>query len=667
MTQTSVNPRGDTGPAAVHPLAALTASEITTVTDLLRTVGALDDQGRVLTVSLVDPGRRALAEGTAVRMARAVVAPGPEPEVDEVDVRLDGTPTVVSRRHLSGVRPVLSFEESVVAIDVLQHHPDWIAAMHRRGITDLDQVQIDPWPAGSLGNRWEEGRRLCRCLAYWREDPADNGYARPIEGVIGFVDMGRAEVLEVLDLGVVPLPPGNGRYRAADVATRPPLAPLHITQPDGPGFTVDGNLVRFGPWSLRVTMDPLEGLVLHTVTYDDHGRCRRVLHRASISEMVVPYGDPGPLHGWKSAFDAGEWGLGRMTNSLALGCDCLGEIRYLDAAFANERGGAYVVPNAICLHEEDFGMLWKHVDHLGAGSEVRRSRRLVLNHVATVGNYDYGFSWYLYLDGTIELQVKLTGILSTMAIPPGAPAPPYASPIAPQLAAPVHQHLFCARLHMDIDGADATVVEVDAVADPPGPDNPWANAFRAVETPLRTERQARRRADPLRSRTWHVRSTTARNALGRPTAYKLVPGPNPVLLADATAPVARRAGFATEHLWVTVDHPAERRAAGDHPNQYPGTDGLARWTEADRPVADADVVLWHTFGVTHVPRPEDWPVMPVEMTGFHLVPAGFFDGNPALDLAPPDTSCHSHPASGSPAPEPDAAGPAPTSSSDLST
>ena len=139
--------------------------------------------------------------------------------------------------------------------------------------------------------------------------------------------------------------------------------------------------------------------------------------------MVVPYGDPSPLHGWKNAFDAGEWGLGRMTQPLTLGCDCLGEIRYFDATLATEHGKPWVIENAICMHEEDYGILWKHVDLWGGRGEVRRSRRLVVSFISTVGNYEYGFFWYFYLDGNIQLEVKLTGIVSPMAIVPGTPPP----------------------------------------------------------------------------------------------------------------------------------------------------------------------------------------------------------------------------------------------------
>ncbi len=194
-------------------------------------------------------------------------------------------------------------------------------------------------------------------------------------------------------------------------------------QPDGVSYTLEGNFLRWQRWSMRLSMDPLEGLVLHTVGYEDGDVVRPILHRAAISEMVVPYGDPGPMHGWKNAFDVGEWGLGRMANSLTRDCDCLGEITYLDATLCSEHGMPHVVENAICIHEEDYGILWKHNDMNTGHVEVRRSRRLVVSFIATVGNYEYGFYWYFYLDGTIQLEVKLTGIMSTQALAEGEDTP----------------------------------------------------------------------------------------------------------------------------------------------------------------------------------------------------------------------------------------------------
>jgi primary-amine oxidase len=259
----------------------------------------------------------------------------------------------------------------------------------------------------------------------------------------------------------------------------------------------------------------------------------------------------------------------------------------------------------------------------------------VVSSIATVGNYEYGFYWYFYLDGSMQLEVKLTGIMSTMAFDPSSGAPSHGNVIAPGLAAPHHQHLFCVRLDMDVDGPINEVHEVDVVADSVGDENPLGNAFRPREMRLENERDAQRVVDPSRSRTWKIVNPTVQNSLGQSVAYKLVPGSTPTLLADPSSSVGRRAAFATRNLWVTPYEPSERRAAGPHPNQSSGTDGLPRWTAAGRSLVDADVVLWYTFGVTHVARPEDWPVMPVEYAGFQLVPFGFFDRNPALDVPAP--------------------------------
>ena len=628
--------------APTHPLEVLTVSEIDAAVAAVRATGRLTDAARFAAVVLDEPTKDELAAfdgGDAVaRRLRLTIVPGPKCQVivAVVDVR---TAEILAWDEVEGVRPALLFEESFGAILALHEHEGFRAAMAARGIDDLSKVQIDPWPTGAFGIAIEEGRRIARCIAFYREEPTDNGYARPIEGVVAWVDLGTGEVLDVVDHGIVPLPPERGSYYPEEVgALRTDLRALDISQPEGASFTVDGNLVRWQKWSLRVSLDPHEGLVLHTVGYDDDGRTRSILHRASISEMVVPYGDPGPLHGWKNAFDAGEWGLGRMANSLTLGCDCLGEIVYFDAVTADEQGNATTIPNVICLHEEDYGILWKHQDLHGGRTEVRRSRRLVISSIATVGNYEYGFYWYLYLDGSIQLEVKLTGILSTQAVD-GDGASPFSRAIAPGLAAPLHQHLFCARLDFDVDGPGNEVHEVDVEALPTGTDNPWGNAFTVRSTRFEREQQARRKVDPSRSRTWRVVNPASRNRLGEPVAYKLIPGAAPTLLAHPDSSIGQRAGFATENLWVTPWAPDERRAAGDHPNQHAGGDGLPRWTAADRSLVDADVVVWHTFGVTHVPRPEDWPVMPVEYAGFLLTPSGFFDANPALDVPPPPSHC----------------------------
>jgi len=257
-----------------------------------------------------------------------------------------------------------------------------------------------------------------------------------------------------------------------------------------------------------------------------------------------------------------------------------------------------------------------------------------VSFIATVGNYEYGFYWYFYQDGTIQLEVKLTGVISNGAEPPGA-RPRWGELVAPQVYGPIHQHFFNARLHMMVDGRGNSVYEVNTVADPPGPDNPHANAFHAEATLLRSEAHAQRIIDPLAGRFWKVINPSVTNRLGDPVGYKLVPGENVLPFARPEAQVTRRAGFMTKHLWVTRFDPRERYAAGDYPNQHPGGAGLPSYVQDDAPLENTDVVVWYTFGAHHVARPEDWPVMPVTYIGFTLKPVGFFDRNPALDVPRP--------------------------------
>jgi primary-amine oxidase len=507
-------------------------------------------------------------------------------------------------------------------------------------------VMIDPWSIGYNGpqDAADQGRFL-RPLTWVRQgDPDDNGYARPVEGLIVLFDLDRMEVVDIEDHGVVSLPPRSGNYTAEGIrdaanvphfpgGPRQDLKPVEITQPDGASFTVDGHEVRWQKWRFHVGFTPREGLVLHLVSHENDGTLRPLIYRASLTEMFIPYGDPSPTQYRKNVFDMGEYGIGVLANSLELGCDCLGEIHYFDAYLNDNDGHPQLIKNAICLHEEDHGMLWKHADWRTGKTEVRRSRRLVISLIATVGNYEYGYFWYLYQDGTIEYEIKLTGVISTGAVPEGH-KPAHGVMVAPQVYGPHHQHIFCVRLDMTVDGPQNTVYECDSVALPPGPDNPYGNAWVVRQTPLRSESEAQRLADGRAARYWKIINPNRRNAVGEAVAYRLVPQDSVLPFGQPDTYVMRRAQFAAKHLWVTAYDPDQRFPAGEFPNQHPGGDGLPAWTAADRPLENTDLVLWHTFTAHHVVRPEDWPVMPVTRVGFQLRADGFFDGNPALDVAP---------------------------------
>ena len=631
-------------PTLGHPLDPLTAEEIESAVAILRAERSLNDGIRFETVTLNEPPKDAVlafAEGDAItREAFLIVFDNGTSETHEAVVSLTAG-EVTSWRHIPGVQPRITLDEFTECEEAIKADPDFIEALARRGITDIDLVMVDPWTAGNFGIKDEEGMRLSMARCWLKTSANDNGYARPIEGLIPVVNLNGMEVVRVEDHGIVPLPPNDGNYAAEFIPRfRQDLKPLEITQPEGPSFQVEGNKVLWQKWSLRVGFTPREGLVLHGVGYEDKGRARPIMYRASLSEMVVPYGDPRPHNFRRNAFDVGEYGIGMLANSLVLGCDCLGEIYYFDAVLNDSRGQVMNIHNAICMHEEDFGILWKHTDWRTGQAEVRRSRRLVISFVATVGNYEYGFFWCFYQDGTIEYQIKLTGIIHTSAVPPGE-TPKYGTLVAPQLVGPIHQHLFNMRLDMSVDGQRNSVYEVNTVREPRGPDNPQGNAFYAQQTLLATESEAQRVIDPMSARYWVVVNPSAHNALGQPPGYKLMPGENVLPFPDDEASVTKRAGFTKNHVWVTPYARDEMAAAGDYVNQHPGGDGLPTWTQANRNVENTDVVLWHTFGLNHSTRPEDWPVMPVAYTGFTMKPVGFFDMNPALDV-PPSASNNGH-------------------------
>jgi primary-amine oxidase len=623
--------------ATRHPLDALDPADIEAAVAAVRNDKRFAESVRFVSVSLNEPSkevvRRWRAGDAPVREAFVVLLDGATGRAYEVVVDLTAGAVRRYDTLAEGVQPSIMGVEFGEVAEAVRRSPAFREAMKKRGIEDLSLVMVDAWSAGNYGNEPPEdkGKRLVRALCWVRSDPADNGYAHPIENIVAVVDLNRKELLRLEDHGVVPVPPRPGHWaRAFHKATRTDLKPLEVAQPDGSSFAVRGNAVDWQKWSFRVGFNSREGLVLHTLGYEG----RPVLYRASIAEMVVPYADPKASSYHKNVFDLGEYGLGLTANSLAIGCDCLGTIRYFDGHMADNQGGVVTIKNAICVHEEDAGMLWKHTDPGANQSEVRRSRRLAVSTVATVGNYDYGFYWYLYQDGSIQMEVKLTGIVNTTALVPGE-APRHGTEIAPGLNAPYHQHYFNARLDFSVDGEDNTVEEVNTRSAPPGPDDPFGSGFVVETTPLLKESEAARNTNPGSARFWRIVNPARKNGMGRPVAYRLCPGETTRPFARPDASLLRRAAFITRTLWVTPFDAAERFPAGDYPNQHPGGDGLPRWTKADRDLAGRDLVLWYTFGQTHVPRLEDWPVMPVSSVGFTLRPDGFFDRNPALDLPPP--------------------------------
>ncbi|MFD1213169.1 primary-amine oxidase [Arthrobacter sp. GCM10027362] len=631
--------------ASAYALA--TAEEIIRVRQILADAGLAGGNIRFAYLGLVDPPRRSAEDGAGPvqRRFRAFLhdISGGAPKDVTVSVT-EGRVESVRELHTgeTGELPVLE-EEFAVVEEILARDERWLKALADRNL-DVAKVRVAPLSAGVFEYPEEKGRRILRGLAFYQDFPEDSAWAHPVDGLVAYVDIVNKSVDQVLDFGPVPVPAEHGNYTDPELTgpLRETQKPISITQPEGPSFTVTGgNHIEWEKWSFDVGFDVREGVVLHNIAFQDGDRKRSIIKRASIAEMVVPYGDPSPVRSWQNYFDTGEYLVGQYANSLELGCDCLGEITYLSPVIADGFGNPREIRNGICMHEEDWSILAKHSDLWTGINYTRRNRRMVVSFFTTIGNYDYGFYWYLYLDGTIEFEAKATGIVFTSAYP--GKGYRYASEMAPGLGAPFHQHLFSARLDMALDGFANRVEEEEAVRVPVSGENPRGNAFTRKRTVLRTESEGVREADMAAGRTWHISNPQSLNRLGEPVGYKLYPQGQPMLLADPGSSVAKRAAFATKDLWVTRFAEEERYPTGDFVNQHAGGAGLPAYIQQDRSIDGEDIVVWHTFGLTHYPRVEDWPIMPVDTVGFKLRPDGFFDRSPVLDVPaskPAGGHCH---------------------------
>lgn len=625
-----------------HPLDPLEANEITHVTDIIRAYKGAPANPLFPVVALAEPPKTEVLAYRASkpfrREAQVVVYDRKQNRTYEAIVDLRQGKVSSWRALLAGTQPLLLISEYELVPRIVKADPRFVEAMKKRGITDLARVAVDTWATGTYTSKNTQGARLVRAITYLKDDGI-NFYARPIEGVTAIVDVNAERIVDFIDTGVVPVSTARAELDEKSLGTRP-LKSIEITEPEGVNFELRGHEVSWQNWSFHWAMHPREGLVIQDVRYRDGKALRPVMYRGSISEMVVPYGDPEQHWIWRNAFDEGEYGIGRLASPLEPAQDATKNAVFFDVPFADDVGKAYVLPRAVGLYERDGGILWKHYDINSNINQTRRARELVIFFVAVIGNYDYAINWIFRQDGSIRVECDLTGIMLAKGVSAksatdthGAAAHDiaHAHLVAPLVAAPHHQHFFNFRLDLDPDGTRSQVFEMNTRPAKPSVDNA-GNVIEMSETPLSHETIAQRDLDLSLARKWRVGAAGKRSALGYQPSFLLAPGGNSIPYLAAETPTRKRAPFLNHHLFVTRYKEGERHSAGWYPNQHPGGTGLDSFIRDDEPLDGQDVVLWYTMGLTHVPRPEEWPVMPVHTLSFELLPVGFFNQNPALDV-----------------------------------
>lgn len=648
---TTLRAQDRTGSA--HPLDPLNNAEIEVAVEVLRAAGKLTEDVFFPVIALREPEKKvvlAFEPGLPIRREASIVVLDRQANQTYESVVDLTERSLRFWKAVPNAHPAVLIDEYAVVGTIVRKDAKWQAAIRRRGITDFGQVYLDCWAPGHVVLPGSEDARLMRVLSFMK-GTATNQYGRPIEGLVATVNLQTGKVVDLLDTGSLPVPTETFTDFFDPAVIGPPRAMpggLTTIQKDGQGFQVRGHEITWQNWRFRYAIHPREGLVLYTVGYRENEKLRPILYRASVAEMVVPYADPSAAWNWRSAFDQGEYGLGRTCNSLQLGGDVPENAVLRDAVFANDRGAPYVHPAAVAIYEQDGGLLWKHFDPDSGKTAIRRARKLVISYTTTIGNYDYALDWTFHQDGSLEVGIHLTGILLGKGVVPQTcenckelvAAKSEIEPKGDQrfgtlvdeaVVATNHQHLFNFRMDFDIDGTGNSVAETRVRGLPAGPENPLGNAFIHVEKPLRIESQARadlNLADHLR---WKVFNPNVHNARGHLSGYLLEPGSNSVAYATPESLVRKRAGFINHHLWTTRYRNDESHSAGEYPRQQAVGEGLPQWS-ADESLENQDVVLWYTLGVTHIPRAEEWPVMPAAHAGFRLIPAGFFSRNPALDV-----------------------------------
>lgn len=573
-----------------------------------------------------------------------------------------------------GTQPGLAPEEVSEAEEIMRNDPRVQEAARQVGV-EPENLYADGWSIG-YDDRFPSSMRLQQCLVYARKSEHENLYAHPMDfyvvldsnakkvlsidfprhrgpssndeipdGRPGPATMDIDEALGFAERKRIPPPMQSFDYLPdlmADDSSMPPLRkdlkPLHVVQPEGVSYTLRGNEVSWQKWNFHVGFHPRDGLVISTVTYNDAGEIRPLFYRMSVAEMVVPYGETIHPHPRKFAFDVGEYGMGTLSNSLELGCDCLGTISYMDGTYVGIEGKPVTIKQCICIHEEDAGIAWKHTDYRPGGkSRSARARKLVIQMICTIANYEYIYNYNFYTDGSVQLEVRLTGVLNLYLKHEGEKeANPYGVEVAPQVTAQVHQHLFSLRLDPMIDGVENTVMQSDIVQtqhQTGHADNHLGNGFGVKQSAI--DKAGGYEWDRDAQRVWSIANTNRKHyASGKAVSYKIHTRDYTPLALRKDSMVGKRAEFATKSLWVTKFDEEQLYPSGKYVPQQRDTasDSLGNWARDGHKVDDEDLVVWLTFGVTHVPRPEDFPVMPVEHLSVWLKPANFFKMNPAHDL-----------------------------------
>ncbi|QXD22696.1 hypothetical protein F7C95_12150 [Opitutia bacterium ISCC 51] len=627
---------------AQHPLDPLRWEEYWTVSKSLHEAGHYDKDTILSSINLLEPKKDVVLKwkpGKSIPRSAMVIVRKEEKTYRAI-VDLNKA-AVTEWTLLERIQPMWNGSDYGSMEDKLMEHPEVVAALERRGYSDLTFISSSTLPLGPMGIKEEEGRRIGHAV-FFEYRGERTGWHREIDGLVAVVDLNSEEILRVDDEGAVPTPDISMDYDRGSIGkAREVPGPIFIQQPLGPGFKIDGHIIEWQNWRFHVRPDVRLGMILSDVTYQDGDDMRKVMYQGSLSEIFVPYMDPAI--GWynKNYIDSGEYTDSGLVKPMIADVDCPPHTHYMDATFADNQGRPQLHNRMIGIFEREPGdPSWRHYKGPEEGGPVGRVKRdLVVRTAAVLANYDYIFDWVFQQDGSIVVKVGATGMVAVKQVAEktvhesinGDPDA-YGRIIDERVVGVNHDHYFNFRLDLDVDGTDNSL-SVDKLRIQRLPDDHSRRSVWTAQSHIaQTESQAKMNINLEKPAMWRFMSATRENKVGHPTSYRIKPGMTGAALISEDDSPRKRAGFINHHLWVTPYEQDELYAAGEFPTLSTPGMGLSMWTMDDRAIANTDIVAWYTVGMHHVVRSEDWPVMPVAWHSFEIRPFDFFDKNPALDL-----------------------------------
>ncbi|MEM8813907.1 MAG: tyramine oxidase [Pseudomonadota bacterium] len=638
--------------ALAHPLDGLTADEYKSINQILRDAGAANDETLFPLIELKEPPKADVLawdeQGAALPDRKATVymtdgAGGFREAVVNI------TSAAVESNEAAAGQPMVLFTEFLAALEGVLGNQEMIDGLAARGLTP-DQAFCLPLTAGNFFDGTADEGRFMKIPCY-QVPEGSNFYAKPIEGLFALFNLSTQEVVEVVDEGVVPVPTDPWGYTEEEIAARQPLRPevnrLVTTQEGGPNYTIEGSEITWDIWKFNYRIDKRPGLVVNDIDVNDQGTWRSILYQAHLSEVFVPYMDPGKGWYWRTYMDSGEYGFGLFLSPLTKGVDCPDHATFLPALIADDAGSPLEIPDAICIFERSPGdPAWRHFEVFAqtpdnfVPAEGRPARELVVRTASEVGNYDYLVDYRFYQTGEIKIMVGATGLdavkgvaSTSMNDATAAADTSHGTLIAPNLVAANHDHYFNFRLDFDIDKPANHFMTMDIV---PGtvPDGSPRRSLWRVETNMPdSEMDARYQVSAKSPRYYHVMNPDRESYLGHKPGYMIHHGSVAYGPFDfQNDPPFVRNQYIEYSVWNTVYNADERYAGGEFAMQSDGSDGLATWAADDQPLMGQDIVTWFSAGFHHIPRMEDWPVMTTEWKTVHIMPHNYFANNPAMTL-----------------------------------